>query len=196
MDISINNQTNKRTKTNMRTNAYEKLADVFESAIDSQVEYATEHEDAGGNYSHMPREGGWAYSGGPKRLLDWCDANGIETTKEELELIEDEILDWCDIEPGHIFSNVEGSGKFLVDSYPVGEVEDQYSLPDLTALLETSSEEETLAFVALAMDDNRFCLRANGDGGVLSYTNTDAVWNFVIDREWIKSHLEDVRETA
>ena len=176
----------------MNKNQYEKFAEKLEKAIDWRVEYETTHEDAGSNYSHLPREGGWDYSNGPDRLLAWCEEAGIDTDRAELVEIEDEILDWCEIEPGHIFSATTPQ-KFIVDSYPVGEVEDQYCLPDLARLLDTD-EETAREFAQLAMDDNRFCLRPNGDGGVLSYTSTDAVWVFYVNKEWIKDRLESIRE--
>jgi len=36
--------------------------------------------------------------------------------------------------------------------------------------------------------------QTNGDGGVLSYTSTDAVWVFYVNKEWIKDRLESIRE--
>ena len=177
----------------MKSETYEGLAATLEIAIDAHVDYETGHEDAGSNYSHLPREGGWVYNNGPERLLKWCRTNGVEITPEEIEALEDEVLDWCDIEPGHMFSNPEMEGKFVVDSYPVGEVEDQYCIGDLSALLGVE-EAEALEFVAIAMEDRRFCLRPNGDGGILSYTNTDACWNLVIDKAWVADRLEGIRE--
>lgn len=177
-------------KTRITEEKYEELAETFEAAIDSHVEYETEHADAGSNYSHLPREGGWDYSNGEDRLREWIKENDLTIPKgDNWDDLVDEVLDWCEIEPGHVFSGGTTKEKFIVDSYPVGEIEDQYCLPDLANLLDIS-EDETREFVALAMEDHRFCLRENGDGGVLSYTSTDAVWIFYIDRKWITSRLE------
>ena len=177
------------TQIKINEKQYKKLAEKLEQAIYCQVDYECTHEDAGGNYAHLPREGGWSYSNGDERLKSWLKENNLPMPKD-WDRFTDDVLDWCNIEPGHIFSNPEGQGKFTVDSYPVGEVEDQYCLYDLAALLEVDPD-TTVKFAAMAMDDNRFCLRENGDGGLLSYTNTDAAWFFTIDKQWAKDQLEN-----
>ena len=72
-------------------------------------------------------------------------------------------------------------------------MEDQYCLADLAGILDTD-ESTARRFAEMAMDDNRFCLRENGDGGVLSYTSTDAVWIYEADLEWIRERLDWIRE--
>lgn len=174
----------------MKQEQYEAFADLLEAAIDARVEYETEHDDAGAAYSHLPREGGWSYSNGLDRLKAWIEENGIEIPAAfDWEGLENDVLDWCDIEPGHIFSGGTTPTKFVVDSFPVVEVEDQYCLPDLASILETD-EETAKEFADLAIEDRRFCLQPNGDGGVLSYTSTDSVWLFCIDREWLEYRIE------
>ena len=176
----------------MSEDRYEELAELLEKAIDSRVEYETEHTDAGSNYSHLPREGGWAYHNGDERLKEWMGENGLFIpTGRDWDYLVNEVLDWCEYEPGHIFSGGTTPEKFVVDSYPVGEIEDQYGFSDLCGLLDVY-EDEGRQFVKRALEDRRFCLRENGDGGVLSYTNTDAVWVFYINREWMQSRLEDL----
>jgi hypothetical protein len=175
----------------MKEARYEELADMLEKSIDWRVEYETKHDDAGAAYSHLPREGGWSYHNGLERLKGWIESNGIEVpTGFDWDELENEVLDWCEYEPGHIFSGGTTPSKFIVDSYPVGEVEDQYCLGDLARLLETD-EGETREFARLAMKDNRFCLRPNGDGGLLSYTNTDAVWIYYVDKEWVLDWIDN-----
>jgi len=175
----------------MKDERYQELADILESAIDSRVEYETENQDAGNAYSHLPREGGWSYSNGLDRLKAWVKEAGIETPQWlDWEALEDEVLDWCEIEPGHIFSGGTSPNKFVVESFPVGEVEDQYCLSDLADILETN-EDEAREFADLAMDDRRFCLRRQRDGGFLSYTNTDSVWVFYVDKEWVLNQIDN-----
>jgi hypothetical protein len=174
---------------------YEELADTFEQAIDSRVEYETEHDDAGGNYSHMIREGGWAYGNGPDRLLEWCHDHhpNLAITKEEIESLEDEILDWCEYRPGHMFDRT-GGNEFIVDSFTVGEVEEQFSFSYLCEMLDLD-DDEGLDFVLRAKEDRRFCLRHDRrTNELLSYTNTDAVWVFYVTPEWIKDRLEGLRD--
>lgn len=179
---------------------YEEMADKLETAIDSQTEYACEHIDAGNAYAHLFREGGWAYNNGSDRLKAWLlDHHGITLTESQFEELEDEALDWCDMEPnskspwtiGHIFSSGMDKNRFIVDSFAVGEVETQFCLSDLANMLGTE-EETAREFSARAMEDNRFCLRENGDGGFLSYDNTDATWQGVITKEWLQDRLETI----
>ena len=183
-------------KMTVEDEIYQELADRFESIIDSEVEYACEHDDAGSAYSHLPREGGWFYHCGPMRLRCFLNDHEIELNDEGFDQLVDELLDDCEIIPGHIFSS-QRENEFLIDSYPVGEVESQFCLGDLASMLDITREEAG-DFVALAMDDNRFYLKENtccGDpDGVLSYTNTDSVWLCQVDVEWIKQRVEWIKE--
>jgi hypothetical protein len=173
----------------MKAERYKELAEILQTAIDAQVDYATEHEDAGANYSHLIREGGWSYSNGPDRLKEWLAENELPNSKEFIESIEDDLLDWCEYESGHIFSGGTTAGKFIVDSYAVGEIEMQFSLPDLVTVLDTT-EEEAREFSKMAQSGNDFCLRPEKDGGFIAYENTDAVWQFFITPAWVKDRIE------
>jgi hypothetical protein len=174
----------------MNKEKYENLANQFESMIDSRVEYECSNDDAGSSYSHMPREGGFLYHNGEERFREWLKVNGLVANENsEWDGLIDDLLDWCEIEAGHTLDGGTTDEKFVIDSYPVGEVEDQYCLPDLASALEIT-EEEALEFVKLAKEDRRFCLRDNGDGGVLSYTSTDAVWQMTVDKEWVSDRVE------
>lgn len=169
------------------------MADKFEEAIDGYVEYKTTHEDAGGNYAHLPREGGWNYYGGPERLREWLEEVGIETTGPERESLVEMILDGFEYRPGHIYGGQSNEDEFTVESFGVGEVEDQYSIADLASLLEVE-EDRARAFVVRAMDDRRFCLRDNWGDGVLSYTNTDSTWEFYVTKEAVLEWLGEIKE--
>tara|TARA_R110000796_G_scaffold167313_3_gene284204 strand:+ start:7731 stop:8282 length:552 start_codon:yes stop_codon:yes gene_type:complete len=181
----------------MNEKEYGRLANLFEQSIEGREEYETKHTDAGNNYAHMLRDGDWCYSNGDDRLKAFLTEHDIITTPGVLEQLTDWCLDWIEPTPGHIFSRV-GGDVFHAAGYTVGEVEDQYCLTDLADLLDVE-DSDAIEFVALAMDDNRFCLRPNGDGGVLSYTNTDATWEFNITaneiremvEEWTKEEEED-----
>lgn len=174
--------------------AYDAFADVLEEAIDARVEYETSHQDAGGAYSNLPREGGWDYSNGDDRLKAFLDAHDIRLAPSEFESLVESILDDCEIRPVHMFHS-PADHEFTVDSYAVGEVEDQYCLPDLARLLGTD-EDTAKAFAEMAMEDRRFCLRPNGDGGVLSYTSTDAFWQFYVDVDWVRERVGWMREDS
>jgi|SRR5210317_253625 hypothetical protein len=173
----------------MKAERYKELAEILQTAIDSQVEYETEHDDSGANYSHLIREGGWSYSNGPERLKEWLEENGLPHDEDFIESIEDDILDWCEYESGHIFSGGTTKEKFIIDSYAVGEIEMQFCLPDLANILETD-EDEAREFSKMAQSENDFCLRPERDGGFLAYENTDAVWQFFIAPAWVKDRIE------
>ena len=173
----------------MTTERYEELSEILQSAIDAQVEYATEHEDAGGNYSHMIREGGWAYSNGPDRLKEWLEENDLPHDKDFLESIEDDLLDRCEYEPSHIFSKGTTKGKFIIDSYAVGEIEMQFCLPDLANVLDTD-EKESREFSTRAQEGNDFCLQPEHDGGFRAYEGTDTTWQFFITPDWVRDRID------
>ena len=174
----------------MTTERYDEFADKLESAIETQVEYECEHKDAGDEYSHMFREGDWLYSNGLERFTEWLlEFHSLTIPGDQLEHMEDEILDWCNMEPCHIFSGGTDKNKFVVGSFAVEEVESQFDIPMLIELLECT-EEECKEFIILALEDNRFCLHKD-NGGILAYTSTDAVWQGTVNIEWVKDRLED-----
>jgi len=178
----------------MTKQRYNELSDQFASLIDGRVEYETTHADAGDGYAHLARQGGWQHGNGLDRLKEWMSENEIDVPNGfDWESFEDQVLDWHEMEPGHIFSGESDSSRFVVDSYAVGEVEDQYCLSDLSMFLEIS-EEEAGEFLELAMDDNRFCLRDNYGDGVFSYVNTDSVWIACVSKEWIIERIDWARE--
>lgn len=174
----------------MNIEKYFELSVKFEEMINSRVEYETQREDAGNAYRHLAREGGWHYHNGLDRLKGWMAENDISTPSHfDWGEFEDELLDWHEMEPGHIFSGGSDSNRFVIDWYPVGEIEDQYCISDLSRCLEISKG-EAIEFVDLAMNDNRFCLRDNFGDGVLSYTSTDAVWLACVSKAWVQDRVD------
>jgi len=174
----------------MKNERYDELADKLETAIETQVEYECEHEDAGNNYSHLFREGDWSYHNGLERFTEWLlEFHNLTIPEDQLEHLEDELLDWCTMESGHIFSGGTDKSQFVVGSFAVGEVESQFDFPMLLEILECT-EDECQGFIILALEDNRFYLCKDGDG-VLSYSNTNAVWQGVVNIDWVKDRLED-----
>ena len=178
----------------MKKERYSELADKFERLIDGNVEYETTDENAGDAYAHLAREGGWDYGNGLDRLKEWMSENEIDVPNGfDWESFEDQVLDWHDMEPGHIFSEVSNSSRFVVDSYPVGEIEIQHDVVDVAESLEISDAEADV-FLDMAMDDNRFCLANHSGGPVMSYTSTDAVWIACVSKKWVVERVELARE--
>jgi hypothetical protein len=175
----------------MNEEQYETIADAFEQSINAQVEYETTHDDAAGNYYHMPREGSWTYDNKDKELKEWIEEQSIDLKGVDIELVSEFILDNFEHEQGHAFGNWQSDdNRFFVAGYAVGEVEDQYCFDDWECSGIFESEEQMREFAKLAKDDRRFCLTV-GDRDILSYTNTDSYWNFICSKESILEFIED-----
>lgn len=168
---------------------YERLADSLEEAINSHVEYEEEHEDAGDGYSHLPREGTWTYGNGDERLADYIKEHEIKTCGLGIDTIADLLLDNFEMQSGHIFGHGGNQSDFVVDSFSVGEIEDQYCFDDYERL-GFENEDEMRAFAEIAKDDNRFCLRVS-DYDILAYTATDAVWHGLIGKDTLQELIKD-----
>jgi len=177
----------------MTKDRFNDLSDQFEKLIDMQVTYETTHADSGAEYANLAREGGWHHGNGLDRLKQWMSENEIGVPNGfDWESFEDQVLEWHEMEPGHIFSGGSDSGRFVIDSYLVGEIEIQHDVVDVADALEISDAEADV-FLDMAMDDNRFCL-SNDSGVVYSYTSTDSVWIAFVGKDWIVERIEWARE--
>ena len=101
----------------------EKLNTLGESAY----EYETSHVDAGNNYAHLPCESWTEYD--DSRLAEYMQEKGINYDGLEIDAISDRVLDSFDMQASNAFGM--GDGSFLVESYPVGEIEIQIQAEDL-----------------------------------------------------------------
>ena len=136
------------------------LVDEFVAA---QVEYEESHCDAGDAYAHMPREGGFDYMDGEKRLAAWCAEHDIQGNPDALA---DIALDNFTMQPGTIYHPTD---VFVVDSYPLQEIE-----IDLNHLVESGAISwELLMDVA---DDCDAYVTGTGH----AYWGTDCAWYAVI----------------
>mgnify|MGYP003150614117 CR=1 FL=1 len=171
---------------------YEQLADSLEEAINSHVEYCEGHEDAGDGYSHLPREGCWTYGNGDERLADYIEEHEIETNGLDIDTIADLVLDNFEMQSGHTLGHHGNQSDFVIDSFPIGEIEDQYCFDDYERL-GFKDEDEMRAFAGIAKDDNRFCLHIS-DYCILAYTGTDAVWYAIIGMDALQELIKDAGE--
>jgi hypothetical protein len=177
----------------MKEERYEELADQFEKMIDAQVEYQESHDDAGDSYSHCPRDGGWAYNDNEARLEEWIEENGIDVGDLDLDTLGYLALDNFEMVPGHMFGHNGSNSDFVVDSYPVGEVESQFCFDDKWAIdaIGCVDSDEMREFAKLANEDSRFCLTVD-DWNILSYTATDCAWYAVVSVESFKELAGDL----
>lgn len=154
---------------------------AIQDELNARLEYETEHKDAGDNYSHLPREGGWRYNNGDSRLAEFMEENEIDTKGLDIDHIADLVLDNFKMESGHIFSG-QKDDVFTVDSFPVGEIEAQIDydyIADATGYRLTKKRAKTLG-LDHANDDN-----------LLAYESTDSVWFAVIAADEIQELIND-----
>lgn len=179
---------------------YENFLQFLRDDIASQVEYETEHQDAGDNYSHMPREGGFDYGNGETRLREYLEENEIVLPDGvEFDSLVDYVLDNFRMSPGHMFGPYDNGKPFSVDSYPVGEIEISIELSNLVEEFGTFAR----GFWLKAMKDSEFCLRGDMTGNYpcgYAYQSTDCVWYALISaddiREWITWEIEAMGDAA
>ena len=178
--------------TKMTEKRYQQLANSFEAAINSYVEYCEENKDAGDEYSHLPRDGSWTYNNGDERLANYVEEHAIDTHGMDIDSMSELVLDNFEMVSGHIWGHRGSQSDFVVDSFPVSEVEDQYCFDDFERL-GFKNEDEMRAFAEIAKDDSRFCLHVS-DYDVLAYTATDAVWYAVISRDALQELIKDAND--
>ena len=152
---------------------------LVNSEVAERLEYEETHEDAGDAYSHMPREGGFDYGDGPKRLVEFCKEHDIPGNAES---VADVVLDNFRMVPGHMFSTdiFNNWDIFVVDSYHIQEHE-----IDLNYLVESGQISwELLMHIS---DDCDSYITGTG----YAYVTTDSVWFAVIDAESLSEAVAD-----
>jgi hypothetical protein len=158
----------------------EDLTEKIDTYLDAQIEQAETSPTAGDSYTHLPREGGWTYNTGDRRLAGWMRRVGIDAQGLEIEEISDLVLDNFRMEPGSIEDPTHRDGDlFLVDSFPVGEIAFQLTLSDLdpTATLEEWAEAKMAA-------------KAHFSGGQ-AHMSSDQVWYALIDRSVLEGLIAE-----
>lgn len=139
------------------------------------LEYEESHRDAGDAYAHMPAES-WCTEK-DQDLARQIDHWNIDTKNLDPEELSDIALDIFQMEPGHIFSNIE-SQWICIDSYHVQEVEIDLS---------------HLGIDPLTMDLIRESCDAYISGTDLAYMTSGCVWYAVIDP---KEYQEAINQYA
>ena len=158
----------------MTENRKNELVQLIDEYVDSQLEYAEEHQDSGDSYSHMPREGGFDYGNGEARLKTYCDKNGLEYNESLIDFV----LDNFTMQSCHQFENIENRSCFYVDGYSINEVE-----VDLSGLIKQGNFTE-FELLEIAEDCNSYIT------GQRAYSTSDRVWNAFVSLSDIKEHIE------
>lgn len=156
------------------------LAGKLNRAMSQRLEYAESHTDAGEAYAHLPREGTWQYNNGDKRLADYMRRTGLDPQGLEIEKLSDLVLDNFRMEPGNIFDpTYENDDLFLVDSFPVTEIEEQIDLKSLDHNATDAAWAEAMKVANAHFEDGR------------GYLASSSVWYALIDRESLKELIHD-----
>jgi len=155
--------------------------------IEARVEYESSHPDAGDSYAHLPAEGSFDYGNGPDRLRDYCESNGIDLSGIDIDRLSEDVIFWCRMEPGHAYLAYNGPA-FLIDTYPVGEIEMQME-----------------SHVIGARTTPWLCDRLNREtdaywipqcaGYALAYIAVDSSWHCLCDLDRVQDIVEQHRES-
>lgn len=158
----------------------EALTEKLDALLEGKLEEAETHPTAGDAYTHLPREGGWDYNDGDRRLAGWMRRVGIDPRGLEIEEISDLVLENFRMEPGSIEDPTHRDDDlFLVDSFPVGEVSFELKLSELDA--DATAEEWAEA---------KRAARAHFRGE-LATVSSDRVWYALIDRSTLEGLIAE-----
>ena len=190
----------------------EAIKEALEQIEQSSEEYHCTHEDSGSNYAHLVAEGYHAdqYDRLLQEIKDSemmfsADINKDDLSKITVEWIEEHLQDLIDdpeMRPGHIFVP-SYTDVFVVDSFPVGEIEEQIEFTTMIEIVERDygiivTKEE----IKEVIQEDGSCAsldRWNEDSDhFYMYIDTDAVWYAVIPvslvEEKIKEFFEEQEE--
>jgi hypothetical protein len=158
----------------------EALSEKLDALMEARLEYAETHKDAGDAYTHLPREGSWDYGNGDRRLAGWMRRVGIDPRGLEIEEISDLVLDNFRMEPGTILDPTHNDDDlFLVDSFPVGEIEEQINFAEIDPTA-----------TAAEWEDAKMASRAHFDQD-RGYLSSDRVWYALMDRSALEGLIAE-----
>lgn len=167
----------------MRETVVEALVEKLDAFLEARLEWTESHKDSGDAYSHLPREGGFAYGNGETRLMTFLAAQGIDAQGLDPEKISDMALDHFRMESGTIQDpSSSDPGCFVLDSYAIGEIEVQV---------------EKSAFDPQASDDEWEQAKKEAGAffkGNLGYLSSDRVWYALIDSKTLRREVERASE--
>ncbi len=158
----------------------EALTEKLDALLEARLEWAETHKDAGDAYTHLPREGTWDYNNGDQRLAGWMRRVGIDPRGLEIEEISDLVLDNFRMEPGTILDPTHNDDDlFLVDSFPVGEIEEQVRFAELDPTATEADWAEAKRAAAAHFNGDR------------AYLASDRVWYALIDRSALEGLIAE-----
>lgn len=167
----------------MRDTVVETLVEKLNAFLEARQEWVESHKDSGDGYSHLPREGGYAYGNGEGRLMDFLKAQDIDLGGLELEEVSEIALDSFRMEAGTLQDpSASDPDLFVLDSFTIGEIELQL---EKTSFDPEASDEE---WEEAKRQSQAFCK------GNLAYLSSDRVWYAVIDAKTLRREIERATE--
>jgi len=158
----------------------EAIAELVDDYMQTRLEQAETAEASGDAYTHLPREGGWAYNNGDRRLAGWMLRTGIDRQGIDLEEVADLVLDHFRMEPGSILDpTAQDDDLFLIDSFPVGEIEVPLLREEIAPTSDPAEWADALLTVQAHVVDGR------------GYLTSDQVWYAVIDRAALEGRIAE-----
>lgn len=158
----------------------EAITETIDALMAARLEYAETHKDAGDAYTHLPREGTWSYNDGDRRLAGWMRRVGVDPRGLEIGEVSDLVLDNFRMEPGTILDPTHNDDDlFLVDSFPVGEIEERV---DRSVVAPTATEAE--------WEEAKRAAEAHFNGD-LAHLSSDRVWYALIDRSALEGLIAE-----
>jgi hypothetical protein len=163
----------------------ESFLDAAKQLIESTYEYETSHADAGNNYAHLASEGHFEHHNGDNRLAEYCAEMGIDLTGIAIDRLAEEVIADSYMVQGQDYDPAK---RFLVASYPVGEIETQVDSSDigarLTPWLVKKLNRETDAYWSCP-----------GKGSACFYITTDSYWDQVCNADVIQDLVNQQKES-
>jgi len=188
----------------MEENKRQAIETTLQQIEEWSEEYHCTHEDSGSNYAHLVAEG--YHSDQYDRLLQEIkdsetmfsgDIDRDDLSKLTVEWIQEELQDLIDdpeMRPGHIFVP-SYTDAFIVDSFPVGEIEEQI---EFTTMIETIERDHGISVtredIKQVIQEDQSCAtldRWNEDSDhFYMYINTDSVWYAVIPVSLVEEKIK------
>ena len=165
----------------------QQIRDKVEAWLKSSYEYNTQNDDAAGNYYHCINDGDFDCHDGNERLMSFMRENAIAFPTNQIDQIASEVIDLCEANSGHTMDYLK-TDVFNVATFPVGEIEDQFSNEDLMDLLDVEAEELPRVKEII---EGEFCATIS-DSDVLIYQSTDCTWKFEVGAEQVREIISNL----
>ena len=163
------------------------VSDAIDTILESQLEYAEQHQDSGDAYAFMPRES-WDYQ--DERLSKFMALNNIDSEGLDSDQIAEIVLDNFEMTSYHMFSTVNPA-VFSAGSYSIGEVEVQIELDTLHDMIDIELDDSELIQALKELD-----YTVNAYGSFLAYNQSDMYWSADITADELKSLIHEQAEES